>query len=1009
MSVDKVLCTHCDTFVSRRTKYSHSRLDWQSKLPDYEARKRRILASDVEKDDISKKRKANDSVEQEKETHKQPSGTACSRLDIRKDTVNDELPPDSPWIPLTEKPCNADAFADTINIDSKEGFSDKEGKTSEATMGQSDRDLSFTEAIPLPVDESFVHTGDNESFECGFQNEDHTRDHPTEQSIPQKAQDIVKWIVTSVFSIQLTHNISNAGIVKVLILIGQILALMATIPKLLSSVAKIFPTSLYMAKKLLNIQCDNFTKYIVCPNCCALYAYTSVIHVVDGTEVAMKCTNMVYSCRAAGKSGRKQGKVHCNATLVKEVCLKGGKIHFSPLKVFCYSGIIETLQRFLLRPKFLDKCNMWRHRNVPSNLFGDVYDGEIWKSFYEHGGTDFLSQPHHFGGMLNVDWFQPFDRRSDISVGALYMVLMNLPRDERFKRENCLLVGIIPALSKEPESLNSFLTPLVTELKALWNGVLMEVQGSSASVSVKMALMCASADIPAARKLCGFMGHGATQGCSHCTKPLWSNGIRDCGLPNLVQWPSRNREDHLRCASKASAATCLTKKKQVEKFSGYRYTALLELPYFEPSRMSAIDPMHNLFLGTAKKLFGHWVEKEILSSGNLSEISSKIQSINVTSEVGRIPTNIATNYGQMTAKEWKNWVLVYSLICLKGLLPVNHLRAWQTFVLACRHYCQPCISNINIGIAGRLMVKFCNQVSELYGAHFLTPNMHLHCHLEESVRSFGSIYGFWLFSFERYNGILSDFSTNKRCVEDQLMRKFLMYSVSHVDVDPEFSPLLEKLLDVSSKAEVLVSSPEVTLASTMSVREVSSSVWSDMSLITLKDRNTSFHNLGKEHLDNLCKVYSFMYSKSVHLGMLSCMYSRRTSLSWNNESLGCETNNRSLRNSLIYASWADSHSCLSNVLSPRPARVKYFILHNLELHPGQTVQHVFAFVEWFKVSANDLGYLNPVTVWSAKCQNDGPASFLPVQRIQGKCAWHMEVQNCQRFIVTCPVPKSFYL
>lgn len=41
----------------------------------------------------------------------------------------------------------------------------------------------------------------------------------------------------------------------------------------------------------------------------------------------------------------------------------------------------------------------------------------------------------------------------------------------RFKKENMIIVGIIPALSKEPASLDNFLMPMVDELKQLWKGV----------------------------------------------------------------------------------------------------------------------------------------------------------------------------------------------------------------------------------------------------------------------------------------------------------------------------------------------------------------------------------------------------------------------------------------------------------------------------------------------------------------------------------------------------------
>ena len=52
--------------------------------------------------------------------------------------------------------------------------------------------------------------------------------------------------------------------------------------------------------------------------------------------------------------------------------------------------------------------------------------------------------------------------------------------------------------------------------------------------------------------------------------------------------------------------------------------------------------------------------------------------------------------------------------------------------------------------------------------------MHLHLHLRERVENYGCVYGFWLFSFERYNGILGSYHTNNKIVEMQLMQKFMI-------------------------------------------------------------------------------------------------------------------------------------------------------------------------------------------------------------------------------------------
>ena len=56
--------------------------------------------------------------------------------------------------------------------------------------------------------------------------------------------------------------------------------------------------------------------------------------------------------------------------------------------------------------------------------------------------------------------------------------------------------------------------------------------------------------------------------------------------------------------------------------------------------------------------------------------------------------------------------------------------------------------------ADALLVNFCTGIEKLYGKQFLTCNMHLHCHLHSVLLDYGPVFGFWLFSFERYNGQL---------------------------------------------------------------------------------------------------------------------------------------------------------------------------------------------------------------------------------------------------------------
>ena len=57
--------------------------------------------------------------------------------------------------------------------------------------------------------------------------------------------------------------------------------------------------------------------------------------------------------------------------------------------------------------------------------------------------------------------------------------------------------------------------------------------------------------------------------------------------------------------------------------------------------------------------------------------------------------------------------------------------------------------------------------------------MHLHSHLREVLSDFGPVQEYWLFSFERYNGLLGNQPTNNRSIEPQLMKRFLLNNFAH--------------------------------------------------------------------------------------------------------------------------------------------------------------------------------------------------------------------------------------
>ena len=134
----------------------------------------------------------------------------------------------------------------------------------------------------------------------------------------------------------------------------------------------------------------------------------------------------------------------------------------------------------------------------------------------------------------------------------------------------------------------------------------------------------------------------------------------------------------------------------------------------------------------------------------------------VPGNIGKIKHKILSEFSNLNANEWKNWNLIFSLLSLHDILPEQHPTCWHYFVSACTIYCSSTISTANIAKAHELMQKFFESAETLYGPRFLTLNSHLHLHLNHCFKDFGPCYGYWLFNFERYNGLLGQYQTNQQ-------------------------------------------------------------------------------------------------------------------------------------------------------------------------------------------------------------------------------------------------------
>ena len=85
------------------------------------------------------------------------------------------------------------------------------------------------------------------------------------------------------------------------------------------------------------------------------------------------------------------------------------------------------------------------------------------------------------------------------------------------------------------------------------------------------------------------------------------------------------------------------------------------------------------------------------------------------------------------------------------------------------------MSSNDLKRADEKLIEFCKEYEKVYGKNNCIPNMHMHLHLCQCIKSYGPSSAFWCFPFERFNGIMGRFQNNWIFPEQQMAHKFLAY------------------------------------------------------------------------------------------------------------------------------------------------------------------------------------------------------------------------------------------
>ena len=754
-----------------------------------------------------------------------------------------------------------------------------------------------------------------------------------------------------------------------------------------------FPSSLYKAKKLLGVQ--DFQRLVVCRKCHSLYKNSDC---KEKSRFNTQYSSKKCAFKAHPSHPHATMRLPCDTLLLKTVELSDRKTYLYPYLVYCYLGPHISLQSMFERPTFFKDCEHWKHRTNVGVEMRDVYDGNLWKEFISYSNEPFLSEEGNLGLILNYDHFQPYEHIS-YSLGAIYMSVLNLPRKIRYKRENMILVGLIPGPHEPQKNINTFLQPLVEDLRRLWKGVNMNIPSIKAVKNIRCALLCVACDIPAGRKICGFLGHSAKLGCARCLKEFPGGvGNKDYSGFDREQWEKRNKDAHNRKAFEINNLITITAIEQAESAAGCRYSELLLLPYFDAPRMLIVDVMHNLYLGTAKYFLKKILKRKgYLLESHLELIQRRINRFIVPTGVCRIRLKIESGFSRLTADQWKTWVLYFSLIALRDVVNSEILEIWRLYVMACRLLCTREISTENAKTGDKLLLQFCRHVESYFGKDCITPNMHYHCHIVECIEDYGPVQGFWCYPFERYNGLLGSTPNNNRLIEPQIMYHVLNENkILSFGIDDAPEPLLScfpKMVHTGSVAETMLSADESTQAENAYILDC---------LQSIQLPKYKVHCiLSRSEREAALKLYSHIYSlpaSSIEIALTCFAYN---SITYTGKLYGTYQNKTA--SSSIVMTRCDPRSPLESTISCsnlRAARINKFYKHTAMVC-GELKTHLLVSLSWYEAHPLSDYCGEPVSIWHYDLFEY--SNLIPVQLIVSRAVSLKDTMNGEivLFVVPC--------
>lgn len=318
-------------------------------------------------------------------------------------------------------------------------------------------------------------------------------------------------------------------------------------------------------------------------------------------------------------------------------------------------------------------------------------------------------------------------------------------------------VGIYHGHEK-PHDSNIYLRDLVSEILELTvNGIII----NSFKRNISIEVICC--DAPAKAFLMRAKGHSGFSSCSRCTHEGAYIHNRVCFPNSDTNCTERTHEDYILM-------------KNEDYHTSTTISCLTLIPNINIVKIFSMDYMHLICLGVMKKLINLWLSKGPVNcripSWKCKTLTKSLLQVKtcITRDFCRKPRPIQ-DACRWKATEFRQFLLYTGPIVLKDIL---NEECYNNF-LALHISMRILLSDNNqklLHYTRNLLKYFVNSFQYIYGAHFISHNVHGILHLCDDYERYGPLDACSTFPFENYMKVLKKMLHKNEKPLQQVIRRY---------------------------------------------------------------------------------------------------------------------------------------------------------------------------------------------------------------------------------------------